>query len=153
MYKFLYFFILLGLLNSEVIAQEFYLECEGISNVKVRNTTTFNYDYSSSFTSTSEEKIRELVRVDINESKSRIMIPNLFIQGLSKLNSNAKDGWYPLISLEINNEEIKGKFKLDIIFSPKVLINRFTGDISIKGNNKSFIGSCRKLDKPTEKLF
>ena len=121
--------------------------------MKVRNTTTFDYDYSTSFTTTSEEKMYELVRIDINDKESRIKIPNSFIQGLSKLNKNAKDGWYPLKNVEISEEEIKGNFSLDIIFSPKVLISRYTGDFSIKGNNKSFMGSCKKLDKPTKKLF
>ena len=153
MLKIIYFIILFGLLNTELTAQELYLECEGTSNVKVRNTTTFDYDYSTSFTTTSEEKMYELVRIDINDKESRIKIPNSFIQGLSKLNKNAKDGWYPLKNVEISEEEIKGNFSLDIIFSPKVLISRYTGDIAIKGNNKSFMGSCRKLDKPKEKLF
>ena len=151
--KTIYFIILFGLLNTELTAQELYLECEGTSNVKVRNTTTFDYDYSTSFTTTSEEKMYELVRIDINDKESRIKIPNSFIQGLSKLNKNAKDGWYPLKNIKISEEEIKGNFSLDIIFSPKVLISCYTGDIAIKGNNKSFMGSCRKFDKPTEKLF
>ena len=81
--KTFYFIILFCLLNTELTAQELYLECEGISNVKVRNTTTFDYDYSTSFTTTSEEKMYELVRIDINEKESRIKIPNSFIQGLS----------------------------------------------------------------------
>ena len=151
--KIINFLILACMLSTSAIAQEFYLECDGVASVKIDNDTTIGFDYSTMITTTSEEKLREIVRIDINKTEEKIKIPNSFIRGLEKLSTSAKDGWYEIKDLEVNENEIKGKFKLGIIFSPKFLVSRYTGDISIKGNGKSFIGACKKLDKPTEQLF
>jgi hypothetical protein len=53
-----------------------------------------------------------------------------------------RDGWWDLSDVVVTADAIRGQYALNMFNHPKVLIDRHTGDIDIKGWGLQFNGTC-----------
>lgn len=64
------------------------------------------------------------------------------------------DGWRDMTDLTITDREIRGRFSLNWINKPIVVVNRMTGELTIAGGDAlagraNFVGQCERApDRP-----
>lgn len=58
--------------------------------------------------------------------------------------SIGKDGWWDFVKLDVDSEAIRGQISLNLLNKPRVLIDRHTGDIDMRGLGMRFQGSCER---------
>lgn len=85
----------------------------------------------------SEESLR--VRVDASGA-GKIKPPSTLLPPISR----GKDGWWDLEGLTVTDDAIRGKYSLNILNHPTVLIDRHNGDIDMRGLGLRFTGTCEK---------
>lgn len=138
-------------------AEPLSLVCEGVANYPVSSTSTANISTSygesayGSETTTARGSSREMLRLETDGAAGRIKPPMAM---LPPLRGGDKDGWWKLADLDVSDDRISGKFSLNLINKPRVVIDRRTGDIDLKGFLLSFNGTCRRApEEPTERKF
>jgi hypothetical protein len=86
-----------------------------------------------------------------DDSLGEIKIPSELIP---PLRSSSKDGWRPFTELALSENEIRGRFVLNVINKPKLVVDRRTGDLELTGYGLAFRGNCDKApDASAPKKF
>jgi len=88
------------------------------------------------------------VAVEINDGAGRIRLPDRMI---SPLNSNKGSPWWELRDLAVGDREITARYRMNVLETYAVRIDRATGRISVLGS-PSFHGACDRYD-PAERRF
>ncbi len=101
-------------------------------------------------TSFSTDHMDEQVLVDVVAGEGRIRIPRAL---LPPLHSGDAEGWRPLSPLTVGDRQISGKFSLNFLNKPSVMIDRVTGHIELEGMGQAFHGDYRAYDPNTERKF
>jgi len=70
------------------------------------------------------------------------------------INNGSDGGWWNFDRLEVTENEISGRFNLNVFNKPRVRIDRRTGVIEVDGNfNYYFLGECQRDETPVERRF
>ncbi|MES2035085.1 MAG: hypothetical protein V4466_12995 [Pseudomonadota bacterium] len=136
------------------MAETLHLACEGVGSRLEQSTTYGNADSSTgasisgSTTSYYRERSQATVTVEIADDQGRIQMPSAL---LPPLRGGGQNGWWQFDQLTVGEDEILGRFSLNVLNKPKVRIDRRTGQISISGFAKlGFEGECRPFDPAPE---
>lgn len=78
------------------------------------------------------------INVSIHENAGDIRLPKSLIP---PLHSGGRDGWWPIEDLIVGHDEIRGRFQLNGLNRPSLVINRRNGTLTIDGMIK-FSGRC-----------
>lgn len=133
-------------------AEQIRLVCEGVARVSTTESTSVAVDgiHSAQAVTTGSERSAEVLRIEIDAEAGRIKVPRTLRPPIS---GGGTDGWWPFSSVEVTEREIRLRYSLNILNKPKVLIDRMTGDIDLKGLAQSFSGRCSKADAAERPLF
>lgn len=101
------------------------------------NPDTHKYEPKSEVT-TGKRSFDSAVNVSIQGDRGRIRIPKDLIP---PLNSGGSDGWWDLDDLMVGHNEVRGRFKLNALNRPSLVIDRRNGTITVDGLIK-FNGRC-----------
>jgi hypothetical protein len=82
------------------------------------------------------------VTVQINGDQGRIRLPKRLIP---PINSGGSERWWDLENLQISLNEIRGRYRMNGLNKPKVVIDRMSGEIAIDGI-EHFNGRCNPVD-------
>lgn len=141
-------------LPTATLAQDIHLVCEGTAsiqhNVPVATISesgvgsdamggTFNYSGSGSVTARETVSEDDEMMVDITGAGGRLRIPDRW---LPPLHNRTAEGWRTLSSLTVSDTEIRGRFEINFLLRPTVVINRLTGRIDVVGQGR-FAGECQ----------
>ncbi len=80
------------------------------------------------------------VNISIHADDGRIRIPK---QLIPPLNSGGSDGWWNIDELLVGHNEIRGRFRLNGLNRPSIVIDRRSGSITVDGMIK-FNGRCEQ---------
>lgn len=138
-------------------AQPLDLICRGVART-TEATQTYGSAYSGgqsasgSATTYRTAKSEEMLRVRISESGAagQVKLPRALIPPISV----GKEGWWDFVKLEVGEDAIRGQISVNLVNKPKIVIDRRTGDIDLKGFGGSFSGTCEKApEQPEERKF
>ncbi len=57
-----------------------------------------------------------------------------------------RNGWYPLIEVQRNDDEITGKIRIHSMYKPRFRLDRITGLMTMNGTLGDFSGQCQAYD-------
>jgi hypothetical protein len=129
------------------------LVCQGQGSTPGAVGSVGGYQYNSesggfennSKTVWGQQKFGTDVQVEIVDGKGRIRLPDQLVPLISPGSDN---GWFELRDLKMEPGRITARYRMNLFNSPKVVIDRQTGSLSIDGIEK-FYGQCTKAaDKP-----
>jgi hypothetical protein len=72
---------------------------------------------------------------------------------LPTVTTSSDGGWFPLIHLAQNAEEITAQVRLNQFNKPRIRIDRITGAVRIDGPLGAFSGQCQAFDPATARKF
>jgi hypothetical protein len=101
------------------------------------NNETKKYETTSRL-ETGKESYSAQLAIEINGNRGRIQLPKPLIP---PIHSGGIDGWWELTNLTIDSQSISGRFKVNLLNSPVVRIDRRIGRIQISGM-EDFSGTC-----------
>ncbi|AQR70233.1 hypothetical protein BZG29_19350 [Janthinobacterium sp. LM6] len=87
---------------------------------------------------TGKSRFDTAVNVSIQGSAAQIRLPK---QLIPPIHGDSNDGWWDLMDLIVGHDEIRGRFRLNALNRPAVVINRRSGVITVDGMIK-FSGRC-----------
>jgi len=139
---------------AAALAQDIHLVCEGTAsiqrNVPVATVSqsgmgsdnmggTFTYSGSGSVTARERASEDDEIMVDVTGAGGRVKIPDSW---LPPLHNHTVDGWRTLSSLAVSDTEVRGRFEINFLLRPTLVISRLTGRIDIVGQGR-FAGGCQ----------
>lgn len=138
-------------------AEALNLVCQGTAlHVETSVSTASAYDNHGNYASGDATNFRnarseERFRVQLDGSGTGRVRPPVT---LNPPISRGKGGWWDLEQLTVTDNEIRGRYSLNMLNHPSVVIDRKTGDISVKGMGLRFDGTCEKApDEPEGRKF
>jgi len=140
-------------LSAPALAQEqspekLLLVCQGEGSIPGKLGSVGGYEYNSEagkFENNSrnvygQQKFGTDVQVEIADGKGRIRLPEQMVPFFSPRSDN---GWFELRDLKMEPDRITAHYRMNLFNSPKVVIDRQTGSLSIDGIEQ-FYGQCSK---------
>jgi hypothetical protein len=153
------YLVLAALLAAPVVAHSEPLElvCQGTalhteaSETFADASNSYGGSASGSATTFHRERSAETMRIRLDgQGGGRLKLPASLIPPISI----GKDGWWDFVQLDVTDDAIHGEISLNLINKPKVVIDRHTGDIDMRGYRIRFQGSCERApDAAAEKKF
>ena len=135
-------------INNDKSVKNLNLECKGAGSI-VSSMTKYDQNTGTTSQTNYKDRINSTINVYINNNESWIQIPTSLLPPIRNKKPNNK---YDIYNLNILEDSITGKFKLNIANKPKITLDRYTGLLSYKGLGTSFTGKCKKVDR-TKKKF
>ena len=91
--------------------------------------------------------------IEVNGNSVRIKPPESIVPSVA---GRGDEGWRTMTDVTISEREIRGRFSLNWINRPTVVVNRMTGEVSISGGDAlagraTFSGDCDRA--PERQLF
>ena len=130
---------------TAALAQDIHLVCEGTASIKrdVPVATISGSDdkggtFSGSVTARERASEDDEIMVDVTGADGRVKIPDSW---LPPLHNHTADGWRTLSSLTVSDTEIRGRFEINFLLRPTLVISRLTGRIDVVGQGR-FAGEC-----------
>lgn len=121
------------------------LVCYGeAEKIVMENRSGMEWDYDKhkyvqkSTLETGKSHFDTAVNVSIEGSAGQIRLPN---QLIPPIHGDSSNGWWDLMDLVVGHDEIRGRFQLNGLNRPSVVINRRSGVITVDGLIK-FSGRC-----------
>lgn len=90
------------------------------------------------------------VTVQIYGQDGRIRLPKKLVPPIHS--GGDHQDWWQLNDISVGEGVIQARYRLNGLNSPKVRIDRTTGQITIKGTGQDFFGMCQKID-PGQRRF
>lgn len=87
---------------------------------------------------TGKSRFDTAVNVSVQGSAAQIRLPK---QLVPPIHGDSNNGWWDLMDLVVGHDEIRGRFQLNSLNRPTVVINRRSGVITVDGLIK-FSGRC-----------
>jgi len=142
---------------APVAAADINLSCSGGgSATKAIATQGFAFDSdgntaTATGTSLSSVGFADQVKVELPEGgEGRIRIPRVMLPPIR----GGKDGWFTINDLVMTDKEIRGSVRINPTRSPKIRIDRITGNLNISGKVGTSNGDCQPFDpKTAERKF
>lgn len=63
--------------------------------------------------------------------------------------SIGKEGWWDFVKLDTSEVVIRGQISLNALNKPKIVIDRQSGEIDMRGLGMSFQGTCERAPEAT----
>ncbi|NEX93368.1 hypothetical protein [Caulobacter sp. 17J65-9] len=130
------------------------LVCQGTARYSVSESTSISTGYgnpSASASTSRTERSDERMRIQLDGPAGRVKPPRAIVPGLS---SGDQDGWWPLTDLTVTEDRIEGRFRFNMLYKPRFVIDRRTGDIDLKSLDIGFNGTCeRAAEEPKARKF
>ena len=159
MNKYLYFLVIFA--STDLMSDDLNLICKGEATVPSNQVSTSSaqvYGNGASVSGTGTNIISKdiqayaeiIVKINDDYSFGTIKLPSVMRPPIGGKNIDTWD----LRDLEVNDDEIKGTFKINFLNKPKITISRLTGRIEYKATAwpKNFSGDCEKLDTSLKKF-
>ena len=140
--------------GASASAQTLLLSCSGIGS-RIAAHVSFGNAYSSNGTVATGTATRyrsedspDQALIELQDSTRRIRVPPTIIP---PMNVGGKEGWWVLSDVVMAETQITARFSLNWLNSPKVTIDRRTGQIQINGLGRGdFRGACEAIDPSAE---
>jgi hypothetical protein len=87
---------------------------------------------------TGKSRFDTAVNVSIHGSAAQIRLPK---QLIPPIHADSSNGWWDVMDLIVGHDEIRGRFQLNALNRPTLVINRRSGVITVDGMIK-FSGRC-----------
>jgi len=132
-------------------AESLFLTCVGSGSATKHTssqafaTNSDGKSASGTITSTRDVGFEDQVNVEIVDGAGKIRMPRTMLPTIR----GGKDGWFEIEKVKVGEKEITGNAAVSFLNSPKVRIDRVTGNISISGKSGSFAATCRPYDPAT----
>ena len=133
-------------LPTAVLAQDIHLVCEGAASIKrdvpvatISGSDNMGGTFAGSVTAREMATEEDEIMVDVTGANGRVKIPDSW---LPPLHNHTADGWRTLSSLTVSDTEIRGRFEINFLLRPTLVISRLTGRIDIVGQGR-FAGGCQ----------
>jgi hypothetical protein len=87
--------------------------------------------------------------IEVNGQTARIKPPESIVPTLA---GRGEDGWRTMTDVTVTDREIRGRFSLNWINRPTVVVNRMTGEVIISGGDAlagraGFTGDCERASE------
>jgi hypothetical protein len=137
----------LTLATSDALADELSLICAGSGTYPTAqhqsgsayNPSTGQQVYGSG-TATQVVSINASVRFELNGEAARIWMPPAMTP---PMNNGSDAGWWELDRLQVDEDRVTGRFTLNFLNKPQIVIDRRAGTIEVDGNFRYyFLGEC-----------
>ena len=90
------------------------------------------------------------VSVEVDGKQVRVRLPKALIP---PLHTGGADGWWLLENASVTDCKISGRFRINVLNKPVVVISRLNGEITVSGfGSTNFHGVCAKID-PAQRAF
>lgn len=140
------------------VALDLSLTCPGTgTHIETEQTVgsasnSFGGQASGSAETYRQASVRERLRVRLRGVEAEVKVPRVLIPAV---NRSGTDGWFKVTDVVVSDAKIEGRFALNVFNKPRLVIDRHTGDIDVKGSfGFSFSGTCEKAeDEPTATKF
>ena len=150
--------VALAMMTGIANAEELSLVCQGNGTYPSSRTSSGNsWNYSTgqpSYGSSTETEIQGItanVRFELTDSGARIRMPPVMTPSI---NNGSDGGWWTFDRLEVSEDQITGRFNLNLLNKPVVRIDRRTGVIEVDGNFRYyFLGECQRAATVEERRF
>ncbi len=131
---------------TAALAQDIHLVCEGTASIRrdvpvatISGSDNKGGTFSGSVTAREMDSEHDEIMVDVTGADGRVRIPDRW---LPPLHTRTPDGWRALSSLTVSDTEIRGRFEINLLLRPTLVISRLTGRIDIVGQER-FAGGCK----------
>jgi len=150
--------VLWALFSGSSLAEDLNLVCAGTGrfpqgqsqSVTIFDANTGNYS-TGNVTSTTSQSVNAVVRFELRTSSARILMPPAMTP---PINRGSDGGWWALDRLNVEDNEIAGRFILNTFNRPEITIDRLNGTIEVDGNfGYYFLGQCEIDTSATERRF
>ena len=138
--------LILAAAPAQALAESLNLVCSGTGtwpDIERSSGMAFSGNRSAwgSGTSYSVARDTQQFRVEVSDSSGRIKVPRVMVPQLN--GGGTADGWWTLKDVSVGQDRITGQFSFNWLNNPKVIIDRRTGEIDVKGSyHFSFNGQC-----------
>jgi len=149
-------FAILALIAMPAVAcaEPIDLICHGTA-LQTESTQTFasiegdNGSATGSATTYRKARSSETMRVKLDgQGAGKLKLPASLIPPISI----GKEGWWDFVKLDVDEDAIRGQISLNVLNRPRVIIDRHTGDIDLRGLGMRFQGSCERADVTDRKF-
>lgn len=82
------------------------------------------------------------VNIWIENGEGQIRMPRAMLP----LIRGGENGWFKLKNVEVTDADITASVAVNVINSPKLRLDRYTGNISIAGKSGTYVGECQAYD-------
>jgi len=114
------------------------------------NSRRNRYDYGNRTEMTSQQ-FDASVMIQLWDGGGRISLPKKLIP---PINTRGQDGWWDLYDVDMGPDVIRAKYRLNGLNKPAIVINRRSGQITIRGTDPyQFRGSCDLIDGEDHRRF
>ena len=137
------FALMLAAMQVESEPLNLHLSCAGAGD-RMRMSPVFTPGTTTTYVP-SRTEYADTVNVEIADGDGRIRVPRSMLPGWR---SGGDDGWWELRDLEITDDEITARFRINLFNNPRVRIDRLTGQLAISGR-ADFSGQCDAYDPET----
>jgi len=149
-------FVASSFLMGQATASDLHLVCSGSGSVAATQTSYANtydsktkrYNYGTVNTSV-RRPFSGSAEVNISDTGARIKLPGDMIPALS----SDHDGWFPINDIIKDERRISGTVKINLLNKPELLIDRMTGQLTLKGGLEDFTGACQSFDAGAKPKF
>ncbi len=142
------FALAIALVALQDAASPIHLACagEGIHRRSTSSTGRLSDGTTATVSGTAIEDYADHVRIELAGADGRIRVPAGLMPALRY---GGEDGWWPLRDVEYSDNEIRARFSLNFMNNPRIVVDRITGHVSIRGKSGNFSGQCEAYDPAT----
>ena len=147
------------MLSGQAFADELNitLKCEGSGTVSATETTiTTNRDkkHHSKEVGTEQAMVKRpftgTTYVEIRGNMGQVKLP---MGILPTFQHDDASKWFPINDLSVNNNEVKGEVRINMLNQPDLTIDRTNGSIVIANSLGDFTGQCKVFIKTPSHYF
>ena len=138
-------------LPSSLNAETLHLICMGEGSAsKIDQVNAHANDNSGNTANATVYRNRDVpfsdeMSIDIDGQSGRVRVPRVMLPPFH----GAKEGWFDIEKLMVDDREITGNAAINFMNSPKLRIDRITGTVSMSGRTGSFAGQCKPYEPAT----
>lgn len=132
-------------MNQELVLS---LVCLGSGSSLIADSVQTHVNGQVITSTTSPYRVSQADRtyIEVDGMVVRIKPPESIVPSVA---GRGEDGWRTMSDVTINERQIRGRFSLNWLNRPTVVVNRMTGDVSISGGDvlagrASFSGTCER---------
>jgi len=135
------------------------LNCYGEGSNVSTSTSTITSPQSpgesANINTLNRKEFDSTVSVNLAKGDNWIEIPSTLMSGINRMSNTfkkQKNNKFDLYDLDVSEEEIIGKFKLNFLNKPSIKIDRYSGTMFFDGLGVSFNGECKKVELENKKF-
>ena len=136
--------LVLALSSGSAQALDLNLRCPGVANV---DTSSVDIDKHGTYWVPGSKTLPEVLRLKVTDGGVQAQLPKALVRGLG----SGQEGWRALDDVEVSEDQISGRYRVNLIRRALVKLDRISGDLSVEGGSGySFRGGCEVEDRSLE---